>query len=51
MGHYIVEYANGCDLCDCTKNYLAPPAGKLMPNHIHDHCWKTISVDLIIELS
>ena len=50
MGHYIVEYAKGCDLCNHTKNYPAPPARKLMPNHIPDHCWKIISVDLITEL-
>ena len=50
MGHYIAEYAKGCDLCNCTKNYLLPPAGKLMPNHIPDHCWQIILVDLITEL-
>jgi len=26
----------GCDLCNHTKNYRAPLAGKLMPNHIPD---------------
>src|SRR5882724_3431701 len=50
MGHYIVEYAKGCDLCNCTKNYLASPARKLMPNCIPDHHWQIISVDLITEL-
>jgi len=36
MGCYIAEYMKGC--------------GKLMPNHIPDHHWQTISVDLITEL-
>src|SRR5882724_1481754 len=50
MGCYIAEYVKGCDLCNHTKNYPAPPAGKLMPNHIPDHHWQIISVDLITEL-
>ena len=50
MGHYIAEYMKGCDLCNHTKNYLAPPARKLMPNHIPDCHWQIISVDLITEL-
>src|SRR5882724_13697851 len=50
MSCYIAEYVKGCDLCNHTKNYPAPPAGKLMPNCIPDCCWKIISVDLITEL-
>jgi len=50
MGHYIVEYVKGCDLCNHKKKYLAPVAGKIMPNHIPDHHWQIISVDLITEL-
>jgi len=50
MGHYIVEYMKGCDLCNCTKNYPAPLAGKLMPNCIPDHHWHFISVGLITKL-
>src|SRR5882724_3035115 len=50
MGHYIAEYTRGCDLCNHTKNYPSAPAGKLMPNHIPNCCWQTISVDLITEL-
>src|SRR5882724_10684974 len=50
MGYYIAEYVKGCDLCNCTKNYPAPLAGKLMPNCIPDCHWKIISVDLIIKL-
>jgi len=50
MGCYIAEYAKGCDLCNHTKNYPAPLARKLMPNHIPDCCWQIISVDLITEL-
>jgi len=50
MGHYVAEYVKGCDLCNHTKDYLAPPAGKLMPNCIPDCHWQIISVDLITEL-
>jgi len=50
MGCYIAEYVKGCDLCNHTKNYPAPPAEKLMPNHIPDCCWQFISVDIITEL-
>ena len=50
MGHYIAEYAKGCDLCNHTKNYQAFLTGKLMPNCIPDHHWQIISVDLITEL-
>src|SRR5882724_10107194 len=50
MGCYIAEYVKGCDLCNHTKNYPAPPARKLMPNHIPDHHWQIISVDLITKL-
>src|SRR5882724_2271185 len=50
MGHYIAEYVKGCDLCNHTKNYSATLAGKLMPNHIPDHHWQIILVDLITEL-
>ena len=50
MGHYIAKYMKGCDLCNHTKNYPSAPAGKLMPNHIPDCRWQTISVDLITEL-
>src|SRR5882724_7596943 len=50
IGHYIVEYLKGCDLCNHTKNYLAPLAGKLMPNHIPDCHWQIILVDPITEL-
>src|SRR5882724_1917540 len=50
MGCYIAEYVKGCDLCNHTKNYPAPLARKLMPNHIPDHHWQIISVDLITKL-
>src|SRR5882724_3383803 len=50
MGCYVAEYMKGCDLCNCTKTYLAPPVGKLMPNHIPNHHWQIISVDLITKL-
>jgi len=50
MGCYVAEYVKGCDLCNCTKNYMAPPAGKLMPICIPDHHWQIISVDLITKI-
>ena len=50
MGCYVAEYVKGCDLCNCTKTFPAPPIGKLMLNHIQDHHWQVISVDLITEL-
>ena len=50
MGCYIAEYAKGCDLCNHTNNYLAPLAGKLMPDCIPGHHWQIILVDLITEL-
>ena len=50
MSHYIAEYAKGCDLCNHTKNYMGPPAGKLMHNCIPDCHWQVILVDIITEL-
>src|SRR5882724_10093615 len=50
MGCYIAEYMRGCDLCNHTKNSPSALAGKLMRNHIPNHRWQTISVDLITEL-
>src|SRR6266481_5593885 len=50
MGHYIAKYVKGCDLCNCTKTFPASLAGKLMPNHVPDHWWQVISVDLTMEL-
>jgi len=50
MGCYPADYMKGCDLCNQTKTFPAPPAGKLMPNHISDWCWKVIPVDLITKL-
>ena len=50
MGHYIMKYVKGCDLCNQTKTFPAAPAGKLMPNRIPYCQWQIISVDLITEL-
>ncbi len=50
MGHYITKYVKGCDLCNHTKTFLMAPTEKLMPNHVPDHWWQVISVDLITEL-
>ena len=32
MGHYIVKYVKGCDLCNRTKTFPTAPMGKLLPN-------------------
>src|SRR5882724_8750150 len=50
MGHYVVEYVKGCDLCNHTKTFPTPLTGQLMPNRVPDCHWKIISVDLIMEL-
>src|SRR6266481_4759449 len=50
MGCYITKYVKGCDLCNHTKMFLASLAGKLMPNHVLDHQWQVISVNLIMDL-
>ena len=50
MGCYIAKYVKACDLCNHTKTFPASPIGKLLPNHIPDHKWQVISVDLIMEL-
>src|SRR5882724_1842819 len=50
MGHYVVEYVKGCDLCNHMKTFPTPLTGRLVPNRVPDHCWKIISVNLITEL-
>jgi len=49
MGHYMVDYMKGCDLCNCMKTFLVPPTRNLMPNHLPECHWQIISVDLIME--
>ena len=49
MGRYIAKYVKACDLCNHTKTFPASPIGKLLPNHIPDHKWQVISVNLIME--
>jgi len=46
MGHYIVDYMKGCDLCNYMKASPTSLTGKLIPNQIPDHCWQVILVDL-----
>ena len=50
MGHYVADYMEGCNLCNCTKTFPASPTGKLMPNRVPNHCWKVISVDVMMEV-
>jgi len=40
----------GCDACQCNKNHIEQPAGKLMPNSILEKPWTHISADFITKL-
>ena len=50
MGCYVAKYVKGCNFCNRTKTFLTALTGKLMPNHVPDHGWQAISVDIITEL-
>jgi len=40
----------GCDACQCNKNYTEQLVGKLMPNSIPEKPWIHISADFITKL-
>jgi len=40
----------GYDACQCNKNQIQLPAGKLMPNLIPEKAWTHISADFIMKL-
>jgi len=46
----VKQYVEGCDTCQCNKNYTEQPAGKLMPNLIPEKLWMYISADFITKL-
>jgi hypothetical protein len=50
MSRYVGQYVSTCDLCLWTKPQHCPPTGELHPLPILDVCWKTISVDFVVEL-
>jgi len=46
----VKQYVEGCDACQCNKNHIEQPTGKLMPNSIPEKPWMHISADFIIKL-
>jgi len=46
----VKRYIKGCDACQCNKNRMQPPAGKLMPNLVPEKAWTYISADFITKL-
>jgi hypothetical protein len=50
LGNYVTRYVQGCDACNRTKNFPAPPAGKLHPNKTPTRRWQVVTVDLIVGL-
>jgi len=47
----VLNYVDGCDVCQRGKAFPEMPAGKLMPNPIPNVPWTNISVDFITGLS
>lgn len=50
MTKFVTQYIEGCDKCNRTKTFPAPPVGKLMPNRTPSAPWTDISVDMITGL-
>jgi len=46
----VKHYMERCNTCQCNKNQMQLPAGKLMPNSIPEKAWTHISVDFITKL-
>ena len=46
----VKRYMEGCNVCQCNKNYTEQPAEKLMPNSISEKPWTHILVDFITKL-
>jgi len=44
------KYVEGYDACQCNKNYIEQPTGKLMPNSIPEKPWIHILADFITKL-
>ena len=47
---FVADYVKGCDDCNRTKTFPAPPLGKLQPNPISQEPWKHIFADFITKL-
>jgi len=50
ISKYVLNYVDGCDVCQRGESFPEMPAGKLMPNPIPNTSWMDISVDLIMGL-
>jgi len=44
------QYVEGCDACQCNKNHIEQPAGKLMLNSVPEKPWVHILADFITKL-
>ena len=50
ISKFVLQYVDGCDICQRGKSYPEKPAWKLMPNPIPTGPWIDISVDFITGL-
>jgi len=50
MSKYVLNYVDGCDVCQRGKAFPEMPAGKLVPNPIPNVPWMDISMDFIMGL-
>jgi len=50
ISKYVLNYVDGCDVCQRGKSFPEMPAGKLMPNPIPNTPWMDISIDFIMGL-
>jgi len=46
----VKQYVEGCDACQCNKNYTEQLAEKLMPNSVPEKPWVYILADFITKL-
>ena len=46
----VKQYVEGCDACQCNKNHIEQPAGKLMLNSVPEKPWVHILADFITKL-
>ena len=50
MTKEVKQYVEGCDACQCNKNYTEQLAEKLMPNSVPEKPWVYILADFITKL-
>jgi len=50
ISKYVLNYVDGCDVCQRGKTFPEMPAGKLMLNPIPNMPWMDISVDFVTGL-